>query len=133
MNNVVLMGRLVADPELKNTTSGLEVCSFCIAVNRPYAKDDDQKADFINIVTWRKTAVFVSTYFKKGQMIALQGSMQVRKYTDKDGNNRYATEVVANSVNFCGSKNENTSNTAANSNDIPFDDNPSTEEDDLPF
>ena len=107
INNVTLMGRLTADPELKTTTSGLSVTSFSIAVDRPYAKSgEDRQADFINIVAWRQSAEFVCRYFKKGQMIALTGSLQTRNYEDKNGNKRTAYEVVADRISFCGSKAE---------------------------
>lgn len=105
MNNVSLMGRLTADPELKQTYNGISVLSFCIAVDRPYSKDGNQQADFINVVAWRQTAEFVSKYFSKGQMIALEGCIQTRPYEDKNGNSRIAFEVIARRVCFCGGKN----------------------------
>lgn len=100
LNVVVLTGRLTADPELKTTNSGISVCSFTIAVDRRYKAGEERQADFINIVTWRSSAEFVSKYFKKGQMIAIRGSIQTRKYQDKDGNNRTAFEIVADDVQF---------------------------------
>ena len=100
LNVVVLTGRLTADPELKTTTNGTSVCSFSIAVDRRYKAGEERQADFINIVTWRSSAEFVSKYFKKGQIIAIEGSIQTRRYQDKDGNNRTAFEVVANNVQF---------------------------------
>lgn len=107
LNCVTLMGRLVADPELKTTTSGKSVCTFRIAVDRSFVKQGEQRqADFITIVAWGSTADFVARYFSKGSMIALQGSIQTRNYEDKDGNKRTAFEVVAREVSFCGSKNE---------------------------
>ena len=114
INSVVIMGRLTADPELKTTNSGLSVTRFTVAVDRQYQKDKEKKADFINVVAWRQTAEFVSRYFSKGSMIAVQGSIQTRKYTDRNGNNRTAFEIVADNVSFCGSKAE--SNTGNNSN-----------------
>lgn len=105
LNKVILMGRLTADPELKTTTSNVSVCSFCIAVERTYTpKGQEKQADFINIVTWRNTAEFVRKYFGKGQMIALEGSIQTRDYTDSSGNRRKLTEVVADQVFFTDSK-----------------------------
>ena len=104
LNVVVLTGRLTADPELKTTTNGTSVCSFSIAVDRRYTAGEERQADFINIVTWRSSAEFVSKYFKKGQMIAIEGSIQTRRYQDKDGNNRTAFEVVANNVQFVEAK-----------------------------
>lgn len=104
LNCIILMGRLTADPELKETPNGIPVLSFSIAVDRSYGKE--RQTDFINVVAWRHTAEFISKYFSKGQMIALQGSLQSRRYTDKQGNNRIAYEVVADSVHFTGSKAE---------------------------
>lgn len=103
LNKVILMGRLTRDPELKYTPSNVAVCSFSIAVDRRYARQGEQKqTDFINIVTWRNTAEFVSKYFVKGQMINVCGSLQTRTWDDAQGVKRYATEVVADEVNFCG-------------------------------
>lgn len=107
INTVVLMGRLTADPELRTTTTGKSVCSFSVAVDRSYSKNaEERQTDFINIVAWEHTANFVSRYFQKGSMIALQGSIQTRRYEDKTGAKRTAFEVVAREVSFCGSKNE---------------------------
>lgn len=105
MNSVILVGRLVADPELKTTQSGLEVTSFRIAVGRSYSKDSEKKADFIDVVAWRKTAAFICQYFEKGKPIAIRGSLQTRSYDAKDGSKRYVTEVLADNVEFVpGSK-----------------------------
>ena len=105
LNVVALTGRLVEDPELKTTTNGVSVCSFRIAVDRDYApQGQERKADFINVVAWRGTAEFVAKFFRKGQMIAVNGSIQTRQYEDRRGNKRTAVEVVAGSVSFCGSK-----------------------------
>ncbi len=103
-NLVVLTGRLTADPELKTTQSGVSVTSFSIAVDRRYRAGEDRQTDFINVVAWRQSAEFVAKYFKKGNMIGIEGSIQTRKYTDKNGNNRTAFEVVANNVQFVESK-----------------------------
>ena len=102
LNKVILMGHMTADPELKQTTSGISVCSFSIGVNRRYSKaDQGQKTvDFINVVTWRQQAEFVSRYFKKGSSIVICGSIQTRDWTDSNGQKRYATEVVADEVSF---------------------------------
>lgn len=102
INSVVIMGRLTRDPELKTTQSGLFVVSFTVAVDRKYQKE--RQADFLNVVAWRKTAEFVEKYFHKGSMIAVQGSIQTRKYEDKNGSNRTAVEIVADNVSFCGPK-----------------------------
>ena len=106
LNTAIIMGRLTADPELRKTTSGLSVTSFTVAVERNYKSGEERQADFINVVAWRGTADFVSTYLKKGQMIAVQGSIQTRNYEDKNGNKRTAVEIVADNVSFCGSKAE---------------------------
>lgn len=106
MNVVALMGRLVAEPELRHTTSGVATCTFRIAVDRSYSKDGERKADFIDIVTWRQTAEFVCKYFHKGSMIAVKGSIQTRNYEDKNGNKRTAFEVVAEGVHFASTARE---------------------------
>ena len=103
-NLVVLTGRLTADPELKTTQSGISVTSFSIAVDRRYRVGEERQTDFINVVAWRQQAEFVAKYFKKGNMIGIEGSIQTRKYTDKNGNNRTAFEVVANNVQFVETK-----------------------------
>ena len=105
LNVVALMGRLVYDPELKTTQNGTNMCSFRIAVDRSFTRQgEERKADFIDITAWRQTAEFVSKYFQKGSMIAIEGSLQTRQYQDKNGNNRTATEVLASQVSFCGGK-----------------------------
>ena len=104
LNVVVLTGRLTADPELKTTSSGIAVCSFSIAVERRYRSGEERQVDFINIVAWRASAEFVSKYFKRGQMIAVEGSLQSRRYQDKDGKNRTVYEVVASNVQFADFK-----------------------------
>lgn len=111
LNRVILMGRLVADPELKTTETGLSVTSFRIAVERSYVKQgDERKADFFDIVCWRNSAEFVYRYFRKGSMIAIDGQLQSRTYKAKDGTNRYVTEVVASSVSFTGEKQNQNNN-----------------------
>ena len=100
LNTAILMGRLTADPELRYTTSNIPVTSFTLAVDRAYKNGEERQTDFINIVAWRQRAEFVSKWFKKGQLVAVDGSIQTRRYTDKDGNNRTAFEVVANNVHF---------------------------------
>ncbi len=105
LNVVALMGRLVYEPELKTTQNGTNVCSFRIAVDRSFARQgEERKADFIDVTAWRQTAEFVSKYFHKGSMIAIEGSLQTRQYQDKNGNNCTATEVLASQVSFCGGK-----------------------------
>ncbi|MBQ1838526.1 MAG: single-stranded DNA-binding protein [Ruminococcus sp.] len=115
LNRVVLMGRLVSDPELKTTASGISVTSFRIAVDRSYVKQgEERKADFIDIVCWRSTAEFVCRFFGKGAMIALEGQLQTRTYQAKDGTNRYVVEVVADNVSFTGERRD--SNYGGNQN-----------------
>ena len=106
INNVTLIGRLVADPELRTTNTGKAVANFRIAVDRSYSIGGDKQEDFITIVAWEKTADFISKYFGKGSMIALQGAIQTRNYEDSSGNKRTAFEVLAKEVSFCGGKNE---------------------------
>ena len=105
LNIAIVMGRLTADPELKFTPNNIAVTSFTLAVNRSYAKSqEDRQTDFIDIVAWRNTAEFVSKYFKKGSMIIIQGEIQTRTYEDKNGNKHKVCEVVASNVNFAESK-----------------------------
>lgn len=112
LNSVIIMGRLTADVELRTTPNGVSVAKFTVAVDRNYKSGEERKTDFINCVAWRSTADFVSRFFKKGQMIAVQGSIQTRNYEDKNGNKRNAVEIVAYNVSFCGSKNETPTETA---------------------
>lgn len=105
LNVVALMGRLVADPELRHTPQGVSVTTFTIAVDRSFVRQGEQRqADFIDIVAWRQQAEFVCKYFQKGSWIAVNGSLQTRSYQDKNGNNRTAVEVVADQISFCGNK-----------------------------
>lgn len=99
-NKSILIGRLVADPELKKTPNDVSVVSFRIAVDRPYRKDAERQADFIDIVAWRGTAEFISEYFKRGSAIGIEGRIQTRNYTDKEGNKRTAFEVLAENTFF---------------------------------
>ena len=135
INSVVLMGRLTAAPECKKTQSGISVTSFSIAVDRNYRREDKQ-TDFINIVAWRQTADFICNYFKKGQMIASEGSLQTRSYEDKNGNKRNLVEVVANNVSFCGDKRDSAASSdepASFSNADSSDFTEFSGDDDLPF
>ena len=129
LNHVVIMGRMVRDPELRQLDNGTSVTSFSIAVERNYVDKttNERQADFLNVVAWRQTADFVCKYFHQGDMIAIEGSLQSRKYTDKDGNNRIAIEIVASNISFCGGKNGGNANTA------PTNDAPSEDNDELPF
>ncbi len=144
LNCVVLMGRLTADPELRTTASGISVARFSIAVDRSFAKPGEEKqTDFINIVAWRQQAEFVSKYFHKGSMIAVQGELRMNRFQDKTtGQNRTTYEVQANNVSFTGSKAESgtgapvggtTANAAAYSNADTADFSTVVEDDDFPF
>lgn len=113
MNSVNLMGRLTADPELKSTQTGIEVCSFTIAINRQVAKDKEKVADFIPCTAWGKTGVFANTYFHKGDMIAVEGSLQSRKYADKEGKNHTAYDVRVDKIHFCGGKKQDSADSSA--------------------
>lgn len=105
LNVVAIMGRLVADPELRTTPAGVNVCQFRIACDRNFARQGEQRqADFVDIVAWRQQADFVCKYFSKGSLIAIKGRIQTRNYQDKNGNNRTAFAVVAENINFGGSK-----------------------------
>lgn len=109
LNHIVLMGRLTRDPELRRTGSGVAVTSFAIACYRDFAPQGGEKeTDFIDIVTWRNTAEFVEKHFAKGSMIVVSGRLQIRGWTDKDGNKRRSAEVVADNVYFGESKKQNT-------------------------
>lgn len=106
LNKIVLMGRLVSDPELRQTPSGVSVTTFCVAVDRDFKNKEtgEKETDFINIQAWRSTAEFVANYFTKGRMAVVEGRLQIRNYTDKEGNKRIAAEVVAESVYFGNSQ-----------------------------
>ena len=118
LNKVVLAGRLTADPELKQTTTGISVTSFTLAVNRKYAKDQEQQqTDFISVVAWRQTAEFISRYFKKGSALCITGAIQTRSWQDQQGQKRYATEVIADEATFVDSKSDN--QPASNGSYIP--------------
>ena len=107
LNCAVIMGRLVANPELRTTGTGNSVTSFTVAIDRKFSKSpEERQTDFIDVVAWRQTAEFVTKYFQKGSMIAVQGSIQTRNYEDKNGNKRKSVEIIADNVSFCGSKSE---------------------------
>lgn len=108
LNKIILMGRLVADPELKTTQSGVAVCRFKVAVDRPYQKDKEKQADFIPCTAWCNTAEFVSKYFSKGKMIIVEGSLRNSDYTDKNGIKHYSMDVSADNVSFGGDKKDDT-------------------------
>jgi len=106
MNQIVIMGRMTRDPELRQTPGGVPVASFTLAVDRGFAPKDggERQTDFIDVVAWRNTGEFVSKYFVKGQMAAVTGRLQIRDWTDKDGNKRRSAEVVADNIYFTESK-----------------------------
>lgn len=107
LNKVVLIGRFVKDPELRATQGGTSVASFTLAVDRDYkGQDGEKQTDFINCVAWKQTAEFISHWFKKGNLVCVEGSIQTRSWKDNDGNNRYATEVVVDRSHFVESKKE---------------------------
>lgn len=139
-NLVVLTGRLTADPELRYTGNNTPVTSFSIAVNRRYKAGEESQADFINIVAWRQTAEFITKYFSKGSMIGIEGSIQTRRYVDKEtGKNRTAFEVIANNVQFVESKRDSAANGGdgapafSNAGTNEFVEIENTSDDDLPF
>ena len=132
LNIAVIMGRLTAEPELKTTQNGISVCSFTVAVERNYSNGGERQTDFINCVAWRQTAEFISRYFHKGSMIAINGSIQQRQYTDKNGNKRNAFEILVDNANFCGSKAESGNNADVQVDDSNFDE-VDIDDGDLPF
>lgn len=129
INKVFLMGRLTADPEIRQTPSGIYVATFKIAVDRTYSKE--KQTDFLPVVAWRNTAEFVSRYFSKGQMIVVEGSLQSRNYEDKNGQKRTAIEVVAQNVQFGELKRKDSPQ--PQSVDVEPDVEPDLDSDDLPF
>lgn len=147
INMVALMGRMTYEPELRSTPNGVSVIRFQVACDRNYQKDSqNRQADFIDCVAWRQTAEFISRYFHKGSMIAVEGTIQTSNFTDKDGNKRKQVEVLANNVSFCGGKSENGSQGTQTAQNEQYtqggmDINPDTsdfeeivdDDDDLPF
>lgn len=139
LNHIVLMGRLTRDPELRRTGSGIAVASFSLAVDRDFGSREtgEKETDFIDIVAWRNTAEFVSKYFTKGQLAIVSGRLQIRPWTDDNGNKRRSTEVVAEHVYFGGSKKESGSaapQAAAQDGTAPaLEELPECDDDGLPF
>lgn len=118
-NKVILVGRLVAAPELKQTGSGVPVTNFTLAVDRQYSRGEEKQTDFPTIIAWRSTAEFICKYFTKGSAILIEGELQTRSWTDGQGNKRYATEVVASEARFCeAKKNSETNNTSQDQNAV---------------
>ena len=133
LNKIFLMGRLTRDPELRHTGSGTAVASFSLAVDRDFkSQSGERETDFIDVVAWRSTAEFVSKYFSKGRMAVVEGRLQVRDWTDKDGAKRRSAEVVADNIYFGDSKRTvSDSDTSAPSGE--FTEVPEEEEGELPF
>ena len=105
LNKVILMGRLTADPELRQTSQGVDVCTIVLAVDRSYVKKgEERKADFLSVVCWRQTASFVAKTFKKGSLVAVEGSIGTRSYTNKNDEKRYVTEIYADNIYFTGER-----------------------------
>lgn len=138
LNKVILIGNMTADPELKQTPNGVNVCSFSIGVSRKYTKQgEQQQTDFPNIVAWRSTAEFIAKYFRKGTAICICGSLQTRTWTDNNGAKRYATEVVADEASFVERKSDGAGSRPATPEYSVPPEAPNFEEisgdDDLPF
>lgn len=127
-NKVILIGRMVADPEVRTTTKGTSVANFRIAVDRPPKKDRERKADFITVTAWGQLGEFAATYFGKGKLIGIEGQIWTDDYTDRDGNKRYTFEVKAERLFFVGAKEKTQSGTqvpdeyteVSESGDLPF-------------
>jgi single-strand DNA-binding protein len=132
LNNVILQGRLTQDVEVKQTQTGKSVASFSLAVERDYSANGEKETDFINIVAWGNTADFIGKYFGKGKQMLVTGSLNVRKYQTQNGENRYVTEVKADSVYFCGDKAQGDNNGNYNPYQTPqFDE--ADDDEHLPF
>ena len=133
MNIIAIKGRLVRDPEIRQTQSGVSVTNITVAVDRSYSAGGEKQTDFFDCVFWRQGAEFVSKYFKKGKEIIVTGEMQSRKWQDKDGNNRISWEIQNAHAEFCGGKSDNsavnTTVTNSNENDFSVIEN----SDDIPF
>lgn len=129
LNNVCVMGRLTAAPKLRHTESGTAVCSFTLAIQRNHAPSgQERQSDFIDFVAWKQTAEFLNRYFTKGQLVAIEGALQARSYTDREGNKRKAVEVVVGSVHFAEKRNQESEQQSG----LSVDDYTETD-DDLPF
>ena len=125
LNQIDLMGRLTRDVELRTTQSGVSVASFTLACDRDFGgRDGEKETDFIDCVAWRSTADFAAKYFSKGRMAVVSGRLQIRPWTDKEGNKRYSTEVAVENMYFGDSKPDGKKNTGADGSEIPEDFNP---------
>lgn len=132
LNHIVIMGRLARDPESRTTQSGVSVCNFTVAVDRDYKNGDEKVTDWIDCVAWRGTAEFVQKYMSKGRMVVVSGSLQSKKWKDKDGNNRTGWEVQAQNVYFADSKKDGSGQSAPASPDVTYEDM-GKDDGDLPF
>lgn len=141
LNHICIAGRLIRDPELRRTNSGVAVASFTIACDRDFGNNGEKETDFVDVVAWRNTGEFVSKYFAKGRMAVVSGRLQIRSWNDKDGNKRKTAEIVADNVYFGDSKNDNGNQNTAHTGFVKAENVPSNnnfaviEEDDgmLPF
>lgn len=134
LNKVILAGRLTSDVELKQTPSGVSVCSFSLAINRKYSKEGgQQQTDFIQCQAWRQTAEFIARYFKKGSALCISGSIQTRSWTDSNNQKRYATEVVIDEAMFVDGKNDSQGTEAPSFNNEAPNYEEMNADDDLPF
>ena len=137
LNHITLMGRLTRDPELRRTGSGVAVASFSIAVDRDFGGSDggEKKTDFIDCVAWRQTGEFISKYFTKGRMIVVDGRLEMRDWTDKEGNKRRIAEVIVANAYFGDSKSDRSDNATAAASPAPATDFAMLDDDDaqLPF
>lgn len=133
LNVVALMGRLTQTPELRTTTNGISVTSFSIAVDRKFQSGGEKLTDFIDCVAWRNTAEFINRYFGKGDMIAINGNLQVDNYTDKNGKNCKSVKVSVENASFCGSKASSTENSTTSYTTQANDFTELADDDDLPF
>lgn len=132
LNNITIMGRLTADPELKQTPSNISVTSFTIAVDRDYETNGKREADFFDIVAWRGTAEFIARNFSKGKLITIVGGLQTRKWEDKNGNKRVSVEIKADTAYFCGDGKKETTQAPAEPEYVPSY-APFNPDEDLPF
>lgn len=131
LNKVFLQGRLTADPEIRTTSSDTPVVSFSLAVDKPYVKQGESRtADFFNLTAWRNTAKFIAEYFKKGQMMIVEGLLQNNSYTDNNGQKRTVTQVLVEKVNFADTKNQNST---SKSKEVDYEPVQDETDDDLPF
>ena len=119
LNKIIVMGRITKDPELRRTQSGTPVTSITLAVDRDYQQGGEKQTDFIDVVAWRSTAEFIDKYLSKGRAVVVEGSLQSRKWTDKEGNKRISWEVQADRLYFADSRREDSSNTADESKATP--------------